>query len=175
MAELRGWSRLVAVQVPYSLANRGVEREILPMARALGLAVTPWGLLRGGELTGKYNSPTNEPRREKEVSEDSLSLAETLMEVAREIGRTPSQVAINWVRQQQDCALMIPILGARTETQIRDNLGCLDFELAPEQRQRLADANPFAYGFPRSFLESEHVRGLIHGKTFALVDNHRAY
>jgi aryl-alcohol dehydrogenase-like predicted oxidoreductase len=173
MAELRGWSRLVAVQVPYSLADRAVEREILPMARALGLAVTPWGLLESGELTGKYNSPTNEPRRSKNVSDDVLKLAETLMEVAREIGRTPSQVAINWVRQQQDCALMVPILGARTEKQIRDNLGCLEFELTPEQHQRLTDASPFSPGFPRSFLESEHVRGLIHGKTYALVDNHR--
>ncbi len=172
IAELRGWSKLVAVQAPYSLADRALEREILPMARALDLAVTPWGLLEAGELTGKYNSPSNEPRRSKEVSAENLKLAETLMQVARDIGRTPSQVAINWVRQQKS-ALMIPILGARTLKHIQDNLGCLEFELTREQMEQLTNASPISLGFPRSFLESEHVRGLIHGKTFALVDNHR--
>ena len=172
IAELRGWAKLVAVQAPYSLADRALEREILPMARALDLAVTPWGLLEAGELTGKYNSSSNEPRRSKEASEGNLKLAETLMEVAREIGRTPSQVAINWVRQQKS-ALMIPILGARTLKHIQDNLGCLEFELTREQMERLSNASPISLGFPRSFLESENVRGLINGKTFALVDNHR--
>lgn len=172
IADLRGWSKLVAVQAPYSLADRALEREILPMARALDLAVTPWGLLEAGELTGKYNAPSNEPRRSKEASEGNLKLAGTLMEVAREIGRTPSQVAINWVRQQKS-ALMIPILGARTLKHIQDNLGCLEFELTREQMEQLAKASPISLGFPRDFLESDHVRGLIHGKTFALVDTHR--
>lgn len=69
---------------------------------------------------------------------------------------------------------MIPILGARTEKQIRDNLACLEFDLTDVQWQRLTDASPFSPGFPRAFLESEHMRGLIHGKTFHPVDNHRA-
>lgn len=172
IAELRGWSRLVAVQAPYSLADRSLEREILPMARALDLAMTPWGLLEGGELTGKYNAPANGARRSEDASPDNLKLAETVMEVARESGHTPSQVAINWVRQQNH-ALLVPILGARTTAQIQDNLGCLEFELTADQLQRLSAASPISLGFPRDFLEGQHVRGLIHGKTFALVHNHR--
>jgi aryl-alcohol dehydrogenase-like predicted oxidoreductase len=171
LADLHGWSRFAAVQAPYSLADRAVERELLPMARAFEMAFTPWGLLEAGELTGKYNQPSDEPKRNRSADERNLRLAEEVMRVAQEIGRTPSQVAINWVRQQP--GLVIPILGARAEAHIKDNLGCLDFTLAPEQRQRLSDAAPISLGFPRSFLESDHVRGLIFGETFARLDHHR--
>ena len=172
VAELRGWSRFVALQVPYSLADRAVERELLPMAHAFDMAVTPWGLLEGGELTGKYNKPTSEPKRSKDTSEANKALAEVVMQVAAEIERTPSQVAINWVRQQPH-NLMIPVLGARTEAQMDDNLACLDFELTAEQMKRLSDARPINLGFPRSFLESDNVRGLVFGDMAGKIDNHR--
>lgn len=172
-ADLRGWARPVAVQLPYSLADRSVERDLLPMAKTFDLAVTPWGLLEGGELTGKYNQPTNEPKRSSDTSDKIKSLAETVMTVAKELGRTPSQVAVNWVRQQKS-AQMLPILGARTEAQIKDNLACLDFELIADQLKRLSDANPISLGFPSSFLHSDHVHGLIFGDTFNKLDNHRA-
>jgi aryl-alcohol dehydrogenase-like predicted oxidoreductase len=173
LAEWRGWSRLVALQAPYSLADRGVERDLLPMARAFEMAVTPWGLLEGGELTGKYNSPSSEPKRYENADERNKTLAKTVMEVAREVGRAPAQAAINWVRQQRQKSLIIPILGARTEAQMKDNLGCLEFELTAEQLARLEAASPIQLGFPHSFLASDHVRGLIHGNTFALIDDHR--
>jgi aryl-alcohol dehydrogenase-like predicted oxidoreductase len=173
LAEWHGWSRLVALQAPYSLADRGVERDLLPMARVFEMAVTPWGLLEGGELTGKYNAPSSEPKRYESADERNQSLAETVIEVGREVGRTPAQVAINWVRQQRQKGLIIPILGARTEAQMKDNLACLEFELTPEQLTRLDAASPIQLGFPHSFLASNHVRGLIHGNTFALIDNHR--
>ena len=173
LAEWHGWSRLVALQAPYSLADRSVERDLLPMARAFEMAVTPWGLLEGGELTGKYNAPSSEPKRSESADERNKSLAETVIEVAREVGRTPAQVAINWVRQQRQKGLILPILGARTEAQMKDNLACLEFELTPEQLARLEAASPIQLGFPHSFLASDHVRGLIHGNTFALIDNHR--
>ena len=86
------------------------------------------------------------------------------MELAAETDHTPSQIAINWVRQQP--YRMLPILGARTEKQLKDNLGCLDFELSPEQIGRLNDTSTIDLGFPHSFLNSPHVRGLIFGKTF---------
>jgi aryl-alcohol dehydrogenase-like predicted oxidoreductase len=171
IAELRGWSRFVALQVPYSLADRTVERDLLPMARHFDMAITPWGLLEGGELTGKYNKPTAGPKRSTDTSDQVKALAEVVMALAAEIGRSPSQVALNWVRQQP--GLIIPVLGARTEAQLKDNLGCLEFELTPAQLQRLGDANPIAMGFPQSFLNSDHVRGLIFGDTFARLDNHR--
>jgi aryl-alcohol dehydrogenase-like predicted oxidoreductase len=175
LADLRGWARFVAAQFPYSLADRAPERDLLPMARSFDMAVTPWGLLEGGELTGKYNTPSPEPKRSQDADEGNKKLAEVVMEVARELGRTPSQVAINWVRQQSrpGFAPIIPILGARTEAQIQDNLGCLDFELTPEQLASLSAASPIALGFPHSFLSSSHVRGLIFGETFGQVDNHR--
>ena len=167
-ADLRGWSRFVAYQGVYSLASRAPERDILPMTRALEMAFTPWGILEGGELTGKYNVPSNEERRSTDTSPRIKSLATELISLAEEIGHTPSQVAINWVRQQP--YLVIPILGARSRKQLTDNLGCLDFELTPEQLQRLSEASPIDLGFPHSFLGSDHVRGLIFGKTFDLLD-----
>jgi len=76
VAELRGWSRFVGLQAPYSLADRSVERGLLPMAHTLDMAVTAWGLLEGGELTGKYNKPTSEPKRSDDTSSQIKSLAD---------------------------------------------------------------------------------------------------
>ncbi|MCI0556809.1 MAG: aldo/keto reductase [Anaerolineae bacterium] len=171
IADLRGWSRFVAYQGEYSLASRAPERDIMPMTHALDMAFTPWGILEGGEMTGKYNAPSEEPKRSKDTSPRIKSLATELMSLAEEIGRTPSQIAINWVRQQP--YLVLPILGARSERHLVDNMGCLDFELTSEQMRRLSDASPIDLGFPHSFLGSDHVRGLIFGKTFSQIDNHR--
>ena len=168
LAELRGWAAFCGLQVPWSLADRGVERELLPLAAALGLAVTPWGVLESGELTGKHMSPDGQPTRTRpdDVSPRVNELAREVMAVAAELGRTPSQVAINWVRQQDFGCPVIPIVGARSAAQLGDNLGCLDFRLEPAQLDRLAAASGFQLGFPRAFLESDHVRGLIFGRTY---------
>ena len=87
--------------------------------------------------------------------------------MAKEIGRTPSQVALNWARQSQ--YRIIPILGARSEAQLQDNLGCLDFELTAEQVERLEAASPIDLGFPHSFLGSDHVHKLIFGETYSRI------
>lgn len=172
LAELRGWARPVACQFPYNLLGRAAERDMMPMARELDLAMLPWGLLSGGALTGKYNDPAdNSPKRSDGASVAEQQVAEALQAVAQVIGRTPAQVAINWVRQQP--GVVIPILGARTPAQMRDNLGVLDFELSPEHLTTLADAHEFKIDFPLSFLTNDHVRGLIFGPTFAQIDNHR--
>jgi aryl-alcohol dehydrogenase-like predicted oxidoreductase len=175
LAELRGWAPFTGLQVPWSLADRAVERELLPMAAALDLAVTPWGLLEGGELTGKYLSALDGPARSRpeDVSRRVNELAAEVVAVAGELGRPAAQVAINWVRQQDFGCPVVPILGARSAGQLRDDLGCLDFTLAPEQLARLAAASGFRLGFPRSFLESDHVRGLIFGDTFHRISDHR--
>jgi aryl-alcohol dehydrogenase-like predicted oxidoreductase len=164
LADLRGWSRFVAYQGEYSLASRAPERDILPMTNAFDMTFLPWGLLEGGELTGKYNSASDEPKRSKDTSERIKNIAAELMKLAQEIGCTPSQVALNWARQRP--FHMIPIIGARSEKQLQDNLGCLDFELTSDQIERLNEASPIDLGFPHSFLGSDHVRGLIFGKTF---------
>lgn len=174
IAELRGWSRIVAMQVAYSLANRDIERDILPMAKAFDVAVAAWDVLDSGGLTGKYNTPSNgEPKRMSKASAKTLAIAEELIKIGGEIGRSPAQIAINWVRQQQAKALIIPIIGARSEAHIRDNLACLEFELAPQHLQRLDEITKIDMGFPQSFLASDHVHNLIFGDTYALLDNHR--
>src|SRR5918992_1303720 len=172
LADVRGWSRVVAVQAPYSLADRDVERDLLPMARSLELAFTPWGTLEGGALTGKYLSDSDEPRRYGGAGERVNAIAREVLAVAEEVGATPSQVAIAWVRAQP--WLTVPIIGARSESQLRDNLGALELKLSAQHVERLSGASGFELGFPRSFLESDHVRGLIFGDTFDLIDDHRA-
>lgn len=174
LASLRGWSPFVALQIPYSLADRTPERELLPMARAYDLAVLAWGILEAGELTGKYNEPSSEPKRNQQPSARNLKLAETVIQVARERDCSPAQVAINWIRQQQNKSLIIPILGARSLKHIQENLACLNFELTAEELQQLSDASPIDLGFPRSFLEDDFVRGLIFGDTLDRIDYRRA-
>ena len=94
-----------------------------------------------------------------------------MVSVAEDLGATPAQVAIAWVRSQP--WHLVPILGARSEAQLRDNLGALEIELSDEQVERLDRAGDFRLGFPREFLESDHVRGLIVGDTFDLIDDPR--
>ncbi|NJN79695.1 MAG: aldo/keto reductase [Anaerolineales bacterium] len=165
IAELRGWSRFVAYQGEYSLASRAPERDILPMTQSTEMAFLTWGILEGGELTGKYNSPTDEPKRSEDTNGRIKKIASTIMDVAKEINHTPSQVALNWVRQKSHN--IIPIIGARSEKHLKDNLGCLEFDLTHEQIQHLNDSSPIDLGFPHSFLASDHVRGLIFGDTFS--------
>lgn len=168
LADLRGWSRFVALQAPFSLADRALERDLIPMAEAHDMSVLAWGVLEGGELTGKYNVPSDEPKRSKDTSGRIKNVASVLMDVAKEIGRTPSQVAVNWVRQVS--RNIIPILGARSEKHLLDNLGCLEFELTRDQVKHLNEASPINLGFPHSFLASDHVRGLIFGETFSKIE-----
>jgi aryl-alcohol dehydrogenase-like predicted oxidoreductase len=169
LADIRGWTRFSAIQVPYSLADRSVERAELPMAEATGLTTLTWGMLEGGALTGKYLAEaSDEPRRYEGASERELELSREVVAVASETGCTPAQVALAWVRQQPWAT--IPILGARTVTQIREGLGALDVSLPDEVLTRLTDAAPIDLGFPRSFLGSDGVRGLIFGETEALLD-----
>lgn len=169
IATLRGWTPPVAVQLPLSLADRGAQRDLLPMARGLDLAVCAWGTLEGGTLTGKYFSEDGGPRRYSgEPGETEQALAREVMAVAEEAGCTTAQVSINWVRQQ--ASLVIPIIGARTEEQARDNLACLENELSEEQLERLTAAAPIRLGFPHAFLASQHVTELIFGDTRPLID-----
>lgn len=95
-----------------------------------------------------------------------------MVKLAEEIDRTPSQVAINWIRQQRR-GVIIPILGARKLSQLQDNLAALDFLLSDEQLRRLDAASAIAPGFPHDFLTREGVRQVIYGNTLPSIDNHR--
>ena len=168
IASLRGWTPFTAVQLPYTLADRGAERELLPMARELGVAVLCWGVLEGGVLTGKYLSPDGGPRRYESAGERGQAVARAVAAVAADAGCTPAHAALAWVRRQP--GNVIPIVGARTEAQLRENLGCLDVELSEAQATRLEAAAPLDLGFPQSFLASQHVTELIFGTTRELID-----
>lgn len=159
-----GWQKPIALQVPYSILDRGVERAELPMAREHGLGILPWGMLESGVLTGKYSQPSEEPRRESGVGDRELNAGEAVMKVAREAGCSPAQVAINWVRQKP--GKVIPILGCRTLVQAKDNLACLDHCLTEAQMQELDAIADFKMGFPLGFLKSDHVGNLLFGETF---------
>ena len=102
----------------------------------------------------------------------NLGIAAEVVKLAGELGRTPSQVAINWVRQQKR-GVIIPILGARKLSQLQDNLACLDFTLTDEQIQRLDVASAIELGFPHDFLAREGVQQVLYGNTLPLIDNHR--
>ena len=107
------------------------------------------------------------------VNERNLSIATEVQTIAKEINKTPSQIALNWVRQQQQKnRVIIPIIGARTEAQIKDNLGCLDFELTSDQLKRLDEKSKIQLGFPHDFM-SEAAKIFLYGNTFSLIDNHR--
>lgn len=176
LADLRGWSRFVAYQVPYSVGSRDPERAEIPAAKHWDMAVLAWGVLGQGLLLGKYDPGSTEPTRydkkETTVSERAQKIIAEIAQIAQETGRSRAQVCINWVRQQQQQALMIPILGARTAKQLADNLACLEWTLSAEQLARLNEVSRIAYGFPRDFLEVG-ARDIIFGATFDRIDNHR--
>src|SRR5690242_3086994 len=159
IADLRGWSPFVGLQLPYSVASRDPERELLPMAAALGLGVVTWGILGAGVLTGKPAEQRRWP--DDRVSPRTAAVVDVLREVAAEVGCDPAQVAIAWLRTRP----VIPIVGARTAAQLESNLGALAVSLSDEQRARLDTAGAPELGFPRTFLESDHVRALINGET----------
>lgn len=173
LAELRGWARFVGLQVPYSLLSRSIERELLPMSRYWDMAVMPWGLLNGGVLTGKFLTEVSEPTRVNpehlKLSEQAMSIVQEVQAIAQECERPMSQVAINWIRQQTHKAQIIPIIGARSVTQLQDNLAVLDWSLTPEQLDRLEKVSAIDMGFPYGF---NYGNPYAYGKTFAKIDNH---
>jgi aryl-alcohol dehydrogenase-like predicted oxidoreductase len=176
LAEFRGWTRFVGLQVPYSLAERTVERELLPMARALDIAVTTWGALGAGALTGKYESGKSHPEGQRlsssVIAERTLGLGQLVKEIATEIGVPPAQVALAWILAQRERVNIIPIVGARNVAQIEDNLGALSLALPEESLARLDDASRIELGFPYDFLA--RARQVVFGETSSQLDDHRA-
>ena len=109
---------------------------------------------------------------DKRLSKQNFKIAGTLNDIAGRIGRKPSQVAINWVRQQP--GLIIPILGARTARQLKESLESLEFELDRKALDKLDWVSRVDMGFPHEFLSSEGIIKVRFGDTFEQIDNHRA-
>ncbi len=94
LADLQSLSPVVAIQIPYNLTRRDLERELFPMAKEEDVGVVAWGLLGGGVLTGKYHDVHVDKRYER-ASEDRMAVAGKVVEISDKVGFSPSQVAIN--------------------------------------------------------------------------------
>ncbi|MEM6729960.1 MAG: aldo/keto reductase [Myxococcota bacterium] len=167
LADLRGWSPFVALQIEYSLLERTVERDLVPMARHFGLSVVGWAPLAAGVLTGKYTrgdagdslrKGANEQRGR--TSEESLAVARAVDAVADELGVTSAQVATRWVQMQG--YEMIPIVGARKVAQITDTLAAPEVSLSEAHLAKLNEVSAVSHGFPHEFLAADAVRDLVY-------------
>jgi aryl-alcohol dehydrogenase-like predicted oxidoreductase len=174
LASLRGWTPFVALQVEYSLIERTVERELLPMAQAFGLGVTPWAPIAGGVLTGKYTrekAPEDSKRaqmNEGRLTEANLAIARQVDAVADELGVSSAQVAVAWVRDQSPS--IVPIVGARKVAQIDDLLSSVKVQLTDAHRAALDEASRIDLGFPRRFLSDPDVRPIVYGDRVEDID-----
>ena len=173
LAELRGCTQFTALQIEYNLIERAVERELVPMAKALNLGLLAWSPLAKGVLTGKYlgEGKANGARLSIEGMKEFLPeerraapIISAVKSVAAQTGRSMAQVALAWLRHQT--VPVIPIIGARKVSQLQDNLGSLDLVLSAEQLKSLDGASRIELGFPQSAYERESTRAVRYGGTW---------
>jgi len=164
LSSMNGWNSFVSLQPEYSLLVRSTEWELLPLCRQEGLGVLPWSPLAGGWLTGKYrqNQPPPPDSRggrkdrwddqpEQRASELTWRVVETLISIGQACGKTPAQVALNWLLQQP--GVTSPIIGARTLEQLEDNLGSMGWALNAAEIEKLNTASAIPLPYPYSFIE----------------------
>jgi aryl-alcohol dehydrogenase-like predicted oxidoreductase len=170
LAELRGWSRFAALQIEYSLIERTVERELIPLAGALGLDVLAWSPLSGGILSGKYHGKgTGEQGRMSSESLKSFMPEEqrtqrvvtAVKTVSEQMDRSMAQVALAWLHSRP--VPVIPILGARKLAQLQDNLASLDLELSGDDLRILDEASRIEPGFPERLFANPFAQSLRYG------------
>jgi aryl-alcohol dehydrogenase-like predicted oxidoreductase len=155
-ARFRGWAALIGLQIEYSLLERTVEGELVPMARELGLGITPWSPLKGGILSGKYTRQNAGQRKsdrgawaDTHLTDESYALVDELQHVAEQLDTTVARVAIAWVQGRP--GVTSTIIGARTLAQLEDNLKALDVTLASEHVAKLDELTKPTLGFPAEF------------------------
>src|SRR5215813_7515570 len=173
LAQLRGWSPFIAMQIEYSLIERSVESELIPAAKAMNIGVTAWSPLSGGVLSGKYHgsgsaSSQDEGRMNGAMMKEFMPeeqrtdrIVKALKSVADQVGRSQAQVALAWLRYRP--VPVIPIIGARKFAQFQDNMASLEVQLSPEQVKLLDDASSVTPTFPYSMYSKELVRGIAYG------------
>jgi aryl-alcohol dehydrogenase-like predicted oxidoreductase len=173
IAQFRGWTPYIGLQIEYSLIERTVERELIPLAQDQGMTVLAWSPLRSGMLTGKYlpgaeNAADKDARLHQEMmahfgatDERSLKTLRETVAIAKELGVTPAQVALAWLRYRP--VPVIPIIGARKMAQLEDNLKSLELKLSTEQLKRLDDVSAVEPGFPHDFFARPMVRTFVYG------------
>lgn len=170
LAELMGWSQFIGLQIEYSLIQRTVERELIPMAQHYNMTVLPWAPMAGGALSGKYLKGDKGRIKAESVrlNERSQAITREVMAVAEETGTQASHVALKWLMQKPFSC--IPIVGATKLNQLEENLKCLDLTLTPEQIGRLDKVSEFELGFPAAFYEEEAVRKNLFGGFYDRIE-----
>jgi aryl-alcohol dehydrogenase-like predicted oxidoreductase len=156
MAEFRGWSPVIALQIEYSLLQRTVEGELIPAAMELGMGVTPWSPLASGALSGKYSRTrrdADEGGRQwvaNKLDDRAYTILDVLEAVAREHSTTVARVALSWVQSRP--GVTSTIIGARTMQQLHDNVGALEVNLTDDQVDRIDEVSKPTLNFPHDFL-----------------------
>jgi aryl-alcohol dehydrogenase-like predicted oxidoreductase len=163
------WEPVVSLQPLYNLLDREAEWELIPVCRNEGLGIIPWSPLRGGWLTGKFRRGTRPPSGHSRIADIAASdpawsegwhnydnertwqVIDTLVEVADRIGRTPAQVALNWLLHRP--GVTAPIIGARSMPQLNENLAALGWALDPADRSKLDEASRQRMPYPYALLE----------------------
>ncbi|VWX50256.1 putative Aryl-alcohol dehydrogenase (NADP(+)) [Novosphingobium sp. 9U] len=179
IAELRGWTSLAATQIPDSLADRTPDRELLPMARALGISVVTWGSLGSGLLSGKYQVKDGEvtgsgrltkpdyPSQNRQAN--TFEIVEVLLASAPELNVTPSQLALTWLRHRSPN--IIPIIGARTIEHFDEDLAAEAIGSEANTVFATLDAvSAVSRGFPAEFLQREPILQLLFGTMHEELD-----
>jgi aryl-alcohol dehydrogenase-like predicted oxidoreductase len=169
LSELRGWTQFIGLQIEYSLIERTVERELIPMAKAFRMGLVAWSPLAGGLLSGKYHSGgAKDGRYASDMAKAFLRTGErpdrivgALQKVSQQAGKSLAQVALAWLRYRD--IPVIPIVGARRVAQLEDNLASLGLALTREQVSALDEASAIEMGFPHDFYASEIVRTFAYG------------
>ncbi len=170
LAHLRGWSAFAGLQIEYSLIERTVERELIPMAKALNIGVTAWSPLAGGVLTGKYHGhgSSEQARMNTDMAKGFMPepqragrVVAAVKSVSDETGRSMAQVALAWLRYQS--VPVIPIIGARRLSQLQDNLASFDVALSADQLKTLDEASRIELGFPYDIYEKAMPRAVCYG------------
>jgi len=170
LAQLRGWSPFVGLQIEYSLIERTVERELVPMAKALNLGLTAWSPLAGGVLTGKYHGhgSSEQGRMSSDMAKAFLPeqqrsdrIVAAAKKVSDETSRSMAQVALAWLRYRP--VPVIPIIGARKLSQLQDNLASFEVALSADQLKTLEEASRIELGFPHDMYAKEIVRTFAYG------------
>ena len=167
LAQFRGWSPFIGLQIEYSLLQRTVEGELVPMAQELGLGITPWSPLASGVLSGKYtrkNAGTAQSNRsfaERYINEQAYTVIDELERIAKQLDTTVARVAVAWVQARP--GVHSTIIGARTLAQLEDNVKALDVTLRPEHVASLDALTKPVLPFPTDLMPL--VRSLHAGGT----------
>lgn len=172
LAAERNLTPFTAIQMHYNLVERSIEAEFFDLCAAQDMAVLSWSPLAGGLLTGKFNSggaDTQDSRLTKAeygaamLADHRLAIAQGVIDMAGQLGCTPAQLALAWVRQRPHGAV-IPMLGARTRAQLDDNLACLDVQLSAAQIEQLDELAPAPVTYPASLFGTPFFRRMMHGE-----------